>query len=197
MTPSEGEREQSMEERSVAVEVDLEDDTQETPDQGRLDDLREAVADRGGVPLAAPDSPRYGARFCVTTDDPAAAVEEGVGTFKEAAASAGVPDNPIVEAEAKTLSELAQEHEGPEVPDLIDLAGLAELLGVSPDLGAIVIRFRDFPAPAAELSGGPVWTRESIDRFLRRTQVAPPPAGDDVPERAREALSPEEDSQVN
>lgn len=182
-----------MEERSVAVEVDLGQEGQPTPElEQKLDHLGEAVTDRGGVPLRAPDSTRYGARFLVTAPDPAAAVDEGVEAFKAAAATVGVPDTPIVEAEAKTLDELAEERDEPEVPPLIDLPGLAQLLGVSPDLGAILIRFRDFPPPAAELSLGPIWTRHSIDRFLRCTEVAPPPvAGDDLPERTREALSPD------
>lgn len=183
-----------MEERSVAVEVGLDQEEQPTPElEQKLDRLREAVADRGGVPLQSADSTRYGARFCVAAPDPATAVDHGVEVFKSAAAAAGVPASPIVEAEAKTLDELAEERDDPEVPPLIDLAGLAQLLGVSPDLGAILIRFRDFPPPAAELSSGPIWTLHSIDRFLRRTAVAPPPVtDDDLPERAREALSPDD-----
>lgn len=178
-------------ERSVAVEVGLDEEEHPAGElEPKLDRLREAVTDRGGVPLRSPDSTRYGARFLVSADDPAAAVEDGVEAFKAAAATAGVPDAPIVEAEAKTLDELADERDDPEVPPLIDLAGVAQLLGVSQDLGAILTRFRDFPPPAAELSSGPIWTRHSIDRFLRRTEVTPAPStGEDLPERARDALS--------
>ncbi|MBW3555834.1 MAG: hypothetical protein KY454_02735 [Actinobacteria bacterium] len=184
-----------MEERSVAVEVGVDEDEQATAElEKKLQALRQAVAERGGIPLGAAESSRYGARFCVSAADPAAAVDAGVRVFKEAAASAGLPDGPIVDAEANTLDELAEERAQADVPALIDVMGLADLLGVSYDLATILIRFRDFPPPVAELSGGPVWTCESIDRFLRRAEFAPPRASDgDLPERARKALSPDEE----
>lgn len=162
-----------VEERSVAVEVaaDGADDASTGPEHDRkLDDLRHEVAERGGVPLRSSDDRRYGARFCVTAPDPAAAVAEGVKRFRRAAAGAGLADSPVLNVEAPTLAELDERHTGAEVPDLVDIAQVAELLGAESRLATILVRSKGFPAPAAELSGGPVWTRPSVVDFLRRAE---------------------------
>ena len=150
-------------------------DEAETADAGperdrKLDDLRHEVAERGGVPLRSSDDRRYGARFCVTAPDPEAAVEEGVERFRRAAAGAGLAGSPVVAVEAPTLTELQERHAGPEIPDLVDIGQVAELLGAESRLATILVRSKGFPAPAAEFSGGPVWTRPSVLDFLRRTE---------------------------
>ena len=135
----------------------------------KLDDLGHEVAERGGVPLRSSDDRRYGGRFCVTAPDPEAAVEEGVERFRRAAAGAGLAGSPVVNVEAPTLAEL-DERNAAEVPDLVDITQVAELLGAESRLATILVRSKGFPAPAAELSGGPVWTRPSVMDFLRRAE---------------------------
>jgi hypothetical protein len=161
-----------MEERSVAVEVAASDTDVGGP-AGDLDEklgtLRDEVADRGGVPLQSSDRRRYGARFCVVAPDPAAAVHEGVEAFRQAATTAGLPGSPIVDVEAPTLEEL-EDRNPADVPELVDIVQVAELLGVDHRLVTIIVRTKGFPAPAAELHAGPVWTRRSVVDFLRRQE---------------------------
>lgn len=161
-----------MEERSVAVEATAPEAEIATPApelDEKLDSLREQVAERGGVPLQSSDRRRYGARFCVVAPDPASAVEEGMNTFREAAAEAGLADSPVVGVEAPTLDDLADRH-ATEVPELVDIMQVAEMLGADHRLVTILVRTRGFPAPAAELHAGPVWTRRSIIEFLRHQE---------------------------
>ncbi len=165
----------SVEERSVVIEVVLEEGQEEIPElESKLALLRAAVADRGGVPLRCDDTSRYGARFCVTAPDAGAAVDEGVRALQEASASVGLPDAPVVDVEASTLAELA-DASGIEVPELIGVSELAELLGVSHQLVTVLVRAKGFPPPVAELNAGPVWTLMSINLFLRKAQADPDP----------------------
>lgn len=155
------------EERSVAIEVTL-DDGPPIPDlDAKLETLRAAIADRGGVPLGSGDARRYGARFLVTAPEADSAVDAGVEVFKDAVASAGLPDAPITDVEASTLGELERAGAGHDVPDLVGVPELAELLGVGHHLVTILVRAKGFPRPAAELNSGPLWTVASVDRYLR------------------------------
>ena len=55
--------------------------------------------------------------------------------------------------------------------DLVGLSEVAEIAGVSRQ--AVVnwrARFPDFPIPAAELASGPVWTRDEIEKWLKRRE---------------------------
>jgi len=159
-----------VEERSVAVEATAPESEIATPAAERdekLDALRHEVAERGGVPLQSSDRRRYGARFCIASSDPASAVDEGMHEFREAAAEAGLGDSPVVAVEAPTLEELADRN-ATDVPDLVDITQVAEMLGADHRLVTILVRTRGFPAPAAELHAGPVWTRRSVIEFLRR-----------------------------
>lgn len=160
----------------------------------KLDDLRHEVAERGGVPLRSSDGRRYGARFCVTAPDPAAAVDEGVERFQRSAEGAGLAGSPVISVEAPTLPELDDRNAAPEVPDLVDITQVAELLGAEHRLVTILVRSKGFPAPAAELHAGPIWTRHSVIDFLRRTDpdcaecgfVHANVAADQVPRALRE-----------
>jgi len=162
----------SPEERSVAVEVAAVDAEVAAPPEldRKLEHLRDEVAEQGGVPLGSPDGRRYGARFCIVAPDPAAAVDKGVEQFRRAANRAGLADSPVVNVEAPTLSELAVRNTAPNVPDLVDVTQLGEMMGADRDLVTVLVRSRGFPAPAAELHAGPVWTRASIVDFLRRSE---------------------------
>jgi hypothetical protein len=162
-----GSEDEPVDERSVAVEVapEHEEDLAEVED--KFDALREEVAVRGGVALDSPEGGRYGGRFSVSAGEPAQAVEQGVAAFERAAEAAGLPKGRVLDVEAPTMEELGHHPARGEVPDLIDLSGLGEALGVNRHLAPIVARSKGFPRPVAELNGGPVWTRESVDRYLR------------------------------
>lgn len=159
-----------MDERSVAVEASAPepDAAQPGPElEGRLDTFRDGVAERGGVPLRSSDGRRYGARFCITAPDAATAVEKGVDVFRQAETTAGLEESAVIEVEAPTLDELG-ERSSTEVPELLDITQVAGMLAVDHRMVTILVRSKGFPAPAAELHAGPVWTRRSISDFLRR-----------------------------
>ncbi|HUR18206.1 MAG TPA: hypothetical protein VMZ51_04630 [Acidimicrobiales bacterium] len=163
-----------MEERSVAIEIALEEGDEEIPDlESKLSVLRAAIVDRGGVPLVSKDGRRYGARFFVTSPGAESAIEEGVEALQGAAKSVGLPEEPVVDAEASTLAELTSEEPDQKVPDLIGVTELADLLGVSNQLVTVLVRAKGFPPPVAELNAGPVWKLASIDRFIRKAKADP------------------------
>ena len=158
----------------MAIEVALDEGGDDIPElESKLDGLRAAIVDLGGVPLASKERGRFGARFWVRAPGAESAVEQGVEALQEAAATVGLPAGPVVEVEASTLEELSDDGAGSEVPPLIGITELADVLGVSHQLVTVLVRARGFPAPAAELNAGPVWTLSSVDRFIRRAQVDP------------------------
>lgn len=185
---SEQPEQDDQDEHTVAIEVAL-DGGPDTPELAeRLDRLKEVVADAGGVPLRSTDPRRYGARFRVS-GDPAEAVEAGVQSFERAAGEAGVPSSPVVDVEAADLDEVAGDRAGGEVPDLVGLTEVADLLGVTPHLATVITRLAWFPAPAAELNAGPVWTQAAIDRFVQLTS-SDPGAAEKLAEAAERAGPP-------
>ncbi len=187
-----------MEERSVAVEVaapETDVDGRDAEREEKLAALRLEVAERGGVPLRSSDGRRYGARFCIAAPDPAAAVDEAVEELRLAASRAGLPASPVVEVDAPTLEELG-DRSAAEIPDLVDITQVAGMLNADHRLVTILVRSKGFPAPAAELHAGPVWTLRSVVDFLRHRDpdcaqcgfiydnVAPAAVPGALPERA-------------
>jgi hypothetical protein len=174
-----------MDERSVAVQVVPEREEDVAAVEEGYSSLREEIAVRGGVTLGGAKEGRYGARFTVAADDPSAAVEEGVEVLEEAAEAAGLPRGRVVDVEAPTLEELGHA-EGSELPEMVDLSGLAGMLGVNRHLAPIVARSKGFPPPVAELNGGPVWALARVQRFLS-SEAAQSDGTEEDPGRGRSA----------
>ena len=105
----------------------------------------------------------------------------------EAAEAAGLPRGRVVDVEAPTLEEIRHHREGAELPELVDLSGLADTLGVNRHLAPIVARSKGFPPPVAELNGGPVWTLADVERFLSSGAAQQPDETVDDPGRGRSA----------
>lgn len=56
------------------------------------------------------------------------------------------------------------------MPDsLMGLAEVAKLLGLSRQRADQLARTKGFPEPVAELIGGRIWQRESVERWARET----------------------------
>jgi hypothetical protein len=142
-------------------------------DEQYAEDLLEAFLDslleHDGVVTGTPEEPidgraRYGARFSVQASDAVEAVGRAREVFQRAAAAAGLPQWPLARVEAQTEREL--ELARPSFPDLIGVAELAERLGVSRQRAWTVTGRPDFPEPVARLKATPVWTADSVRRFL-------------------------------
>lgn len=108
----------------------------------------------------------YGAQFSVDADDAQAAVTRGLKIFRTAVTASNMPAATIERVEALTDDELDRELEQPAFPDLIGVAELAELLGVTRQRASEIQTRAGFPAPVVKLKSGPVWKRTSINAFL-------------------------------
>lgn len=153
--------------------------------------LVDGLVGRGGVATTSRDGRRYGARFCVDAPGPVEALQQAMTVFREAAAAAGLPAWDVVEVEMQTDAELERQNAQPTLPELVGVGEVAELLGVTRQRASALARSRGFPAPLVTLRSGPVWTRPSVDRFVRswhrrpgRTPVKRPPGRVAPPPRA-------------
>jgi hypothetical protein len=84
----------------------------------------------------------------------------------------------IAEVEATTMDELEHEIETRNVPEMVGVAELADLLHVSKQRASSLAKAKSFPRPFAILASGPVWAKTTVLRFLRDWPRRPgrPPA---------------------
>jgi hypothetical protein len=140
-------------------------------DENLLEDLLDHLLEYDGVVTGTPEEPidgraRYGAGFSVQASDAVEAVVRAREVFERAAAAVGLPRWPLARVEAQTEGELELELARPSFPDLVGVAELAEQLGVSRQRAWTVTGRPDFPEPVARLKATPVWTADSVRRFL-------------------------------
>lgn len=57
--------------------------------------------------------------------------------------------------------------------DLVGVAEIAELLGVTRQRVHQLMRSPDFPAPVAELSAGRIWNLDEVESWARQTGRLP------------------------
>jgi predicted DNA-binding transcriptional regulator AlpA len=53
--------------------------------------------------------------------------------------------------------------------DLVGIAEIAKMLGVSTQRVDQLVRTTDFPPPEATISAGRIWLRETVERWARTT----------------------------
>ncbi|HYT80008.1 MAG TPA: hypothetical protein VEQ37_12285 [Actinomycetota bacterium] len=102
------------------------------------------------------------------------AVAEATHWVRTSLEAAGLrPDLPVERVEARTAERAERDLDVPTYPDLVGVAEVADLLGVSKQR---VSELRDsprFPAPVSDLRSGPVWTRAAIERFVESWERKP------------------------
>ncbi len=147
------------------------------------DELLDLLAVRGGSVTSTIDGTRYGATFSMNfpadieavegveleepfTETAAAVAHWACEYFRTASKLAGLPAWPIVRCEVLTDEELDRELATPNFPELVGVAELADILGVSRPRASQIQTSAAFPDPVAVLRAGPVWTRPSINHFL-------------------------------
>jgi hypothetical protein len=74
-------------------------------------ELADAIVDQGGI-ASGIGSTRYGAQLLVEADTRDGAIDKGTAAFRVAARTAGLPEGPIVRAEA--ISEAEDEEQDPQ-----------------------------------------------------------------------------------
>jgi hypothetical protein len=100
-------------------------------------------------------------------EEPTQAAERALRAALEAADKAGLPAWPLVKLEATEWERFDAELDQPNTPDLVGVAELAELCGVSRQRASFLARSEGFPEPLAELASGPVWDLRMVQRFVR------------------------------
>jgi hypothetical protein len=118
----------------------------------------------------APEQERtWSVQLTITTpsDDPVRAVQAAVDIVTGAAHQAGLPGWPVVKLEATEWERFDAELDEPNTPDLVGVAELAELCGVTRQRASVLARSGGFPEPLAELASGPVWDLRMVEQFVR------------------------------
>jgi hypothetical protein len=142
--------------------------------------LDEAAIDRFAVSLSgyspavtgagAPEQERiWAVQLTVSTDrdDPVDGARVAVDLVTTAARKAGLPPWPVVKLEVTEWERFDAELDAPNTPDLVGIAELAELVGVTRQRASTLARRPGFPEPLAELASGPVWDLRMVERFVR------------------------------
>lgn len=123
---------------------------------------------KGKHPSVSYGGSTLSARFCVEADSPASAVVSGLRALRSSLHAAGIRSSEyrVSGAEIQSLEELDRKLMEPNVPDLIGVAELAEILNVSKQRASELARGHEFPRPIAQLASGPVWKKTALARFI-------------------------------
>lgn len=157
-----------MEERFYAVTIETEGEIPDEVDDA-TDTLIEAFTELGALGSSVSTggiAGGVGGTFSVEASDPVMAASRGAAIFMDACTKASIPVTEIVLLEVMHERYQQVVLEAPP-PELVGVSEIAELLGVSRQRVGELRRQPGFPAPIAELRAGPVWSRPSLDRFLR------------------------------
>lgn len=139
--------------------VDIEARTEGRPlGEDFADAVLDALAPYAPALGLGPD--RLDIRFNVRARSEREAFEKAIARFLKA-----VPGYPVVRVELQTVGDLDRELASSNVPDLIGVAELAQLLNVSRQRASELARSRGFPKPLVTLKAGPVWRRSSVARY--------------------------------
>jgi hypothetical protein len=99
--------------------------------------------------------------------EPVQAAKFAVDLVTAAASKAGMPPWQVVKLEVTEWERFDAELDQPNTPDLVGIAELAELVGVTRQRASALARRPGFPEPLAELASGPVWDLRMVERFVR------------------------------
>jgi len=139
-----------------------------------LFDLIEALEDyHAGAASLSPDGTRIGVDLWVEAPSLRAALAASERAVLRALAAVGLAGMSITAADVKPWAELEADLARPNYPELVGVAEMAEILGVSKQRISELAATPKFPRPLAQLKGGPVWDRASIGNFLQTWQRKP------------------------
>jgi hypothetical protein len=103
----------------------------------------------------------------IVADSPVRAVEEAVMLLDKAGSQAGVWDltKYLVRMSAETPEAFKRRVLTPDRVELVGLAEVAEMLGISRQRASELTRRREFPMPVIVLAATPVWLASSVEYF--------------------------------
>lgn len=157
---------------SVHVEVAGGQGSPPVPDSV-ADALMERLEPHGGVVSSSIVEGRISATFTVTAPVASKAAAQAERLFFAQCSPAGVPAWPVIRLEAVTHEQLAIDLETSNFPELVGVAEVAELAGVTKQRASKIADNAGFPDPMAELAAGPVWAKDAVERFLERWERKP------------------------
>lgn len=135
-------------------------------DDEHLDRLVGALEAHDGVVSFAPG--RLAVRLSVQHDRHEGALGHASEITMKALADVGLLDLPVVRVEAVRQSQLAREIAEPSQPQVLGVAEVAALLGVSRQRLAVIRREHEsFPEPFATLAATPLWYCSAIEQWLK------------------------------
>jgi hypothetical protein len=116
----------------------------------------------------------WAATVSVRATNAADAVMSGAPRVEKLACKAGMPDWPLVRAEAVRQDVLDVANARPTLPELVSLPEAAELLGASPQrVRELSVNHAGFLAPMYELRTGKLWLKDAINVFAQRWERKP------------------------
>ncbi len=145
------------------------------PADERLRRLAEILAANDGVVSSSPT--RLSLRCSVSNERHDGALGEGTEIVQKAIGEAGLPIWPVVRAEAVCQDLLEAELEEPATPEVLGVAEVAKLLGVTRQRLAVIRRDHEsFPKPFVELAATPLWYREAVEEWAKTWARRPGPS---------------------
>ncbi len=122
----------------------------------------------GHAPAVSCGPNEMSARFSVEADTVGQASDAGLRLFRAALKKIGlsVPPARIVGYELQASDDLDRSLGEINVPELVGVAELAQILNVSKQRASELARSPGFPKPFALLASGPVWKKGAVARHM-------------------------------
>lgn len=150
---------------SVLIEAAALNDTEPELDADAVDDLIAVLEEYS--PAISYGSHRWAVELSIAAPDGAAALNSALTTLYKAAEKAAVPRWPVVRAAVASGALIDRELSESNIPALVGVSEIADLLDVSRQRASELARTSDFPVPVASLASGPVWLEPAVLRFAK------------------------------
>lgn len=105
-------------------------------------------------------------RFCVRASGPQRATDAGHRLLQSALNKAGISGARIIEVEVQEIAGLDRSVKESNVPDLLGVTELAQVLKVTKQRASELAASPGFPKPIATLASGPVWKKSTVARHI-------------------------------
>lgn len=125
------------------------------------------------APASSYERGRYSFRVSVDSPTSETAFKLAKSAITNAIKAAGLPDWTLVRGEVISGDELDRVLAVRDYPELLGVAELAELLGVSRQRASALATQSNFPSPIAQLTATPVWDKATIGNFLKEWKRTP------------------------
>ena len=148
----------------MQIETAAANESEPELDADAIDDFIAVLADYS--PAASYGSHRWSVELSMTAPDGGTALNSAFAAVYRAAQKAALPRWPLVRAAVASSAHVDAELSEPNIPSLVGVSEIADLLGVSRQRASELARTPSFPVPVASLASGPVWLEPSVLRFV-------------------------------